>query len=55
MFYIMLLYSGTSLHGGIGHETNRKKDGLLLPNFFITYLLATKVVRVSVKPLPSSI
>jgi hypothetical protein len=44
MFYILLLYSGTSLHGGVVHETNRLKEGVMLPNFFLSYLLATKEV-----------
>ena len=44
MFYIFLLYSGTSLHGGIVFETDRLKDGVLLPNFFLSYLLAVKEV-----------
>ena len=43
--YILLLYSGTSLHGGIVQETKRTKEGVLLPNFFLTYLLATKLVK----------
>ena len=43
--YILLLYSGTSLHGGIVQETKRTQEGVLLPNFFLTYLLATKLVK----------
>ena len=43
MFLLFLLYCGTSLHGGIFLERQRHTNGILFPNFFLTYLLATKL------------
>ena len=43
MLVLFILYCGTSLHGGIFLERKRHSDGFLFPNFFLTYLLATKV------------
>ena len=40
---MFLVYSGSSLHGGVLSERNRLQDGILINNFFATYLLATKV------------
>ena len=48
MFYIFLLYSGTSLHGGVVYETDRLNDGVLMPNFFLSYLLAKKEVCMTI-------
>ena len=43
MLLIFLLYCGTSLHGGIVLEKTRYTTGILFPNFFLTYMLATKL------------
>ena len=43
MLLLFLFYSGTSLHGGIFLEQQRHEKGILFPNFFLTYLLATKL------------
>ena len=43
MLLLFLIYCGTSLHGGIFLERQRHTKGILFPNFFLTYLLATKV------------
>ena len=43
IFLLFMLYCGTSLHGGVLLERQRYKYGILIPNFFLTYLLATKV------------
>ena len=39
LFYMFLLYSGTSLHGGI----KKDNENVMVPNFFLTYLLCNKV------------
>jgi len=39
LFYMFLLYSGTSLHGGIRQDN----ENVMVPNFFLTYLLCNKV------------
>ena len=43
MLLLFLLYCGTSLHGGVFLEKKRYTTGILFPNFFLTYMLATKV------------
>ena len=40
---MFLLYCGTSLNGGVAFERKRYSNGILIPDFFLTYLLATKV------------
>ena len=40
---MFLLYCGTSLNGGVAFERRRYSNGILIPDFFLTYLLATKV------------
>ena len=40
---MFLLYCGTSLNGGVALERKRYSNGILIPDFFLTYLLATKV------------
>ena len=40
---MFLLYSGSSLHGGVCREGHQQQDGILLPTFFSTYLMAEKV------------
>lgn len=37
--YILLFYAGTSLHGGV----RRDNQNVLIPNFFLTYLLSNKI------------
>ena len=39
LFYMFLFYSGTSLHGGI----KKDNEAVMVPNFFLTYLLCNKV------------
>ena len=39
---MFLLYSGSTLHGGVGREGHRQQDGILLPTFFSTFLKAEK-------------
>ena len=46
---LFLLYSGSSLHGGICREGHRQQDGILLPTFFSSYLMAEKVTRGNVE------
>ena len=43
MLLLFLLYCGTSLHGGVFRERQRYTNGILFPNFFLTYMLATKL------------
>jgi len=43
MLLLFLLYCGTSLHGGVFLEKKRYTTGILFPNFFLTYMLATKL------------
>ena len=43
MLLLFLLYCGTSLHGGVFLEKKRYRTGILFPNFFLTYMLATKL------------
>ena len=43
LFLMYLLYIGSTLHGGVVRERNRQRDGILISNFFCTYLLATKI------------
>ena len=43
MLLLFLLYCGTSLHGGIFLERTRYTNGIMFPNFFLTYMLATKL------------
>ena len=43
MLLLFLLYCGTSLHGGVFLEKKRYATGILFPNFFLTYMLATKL------------
>ena len=42
---LYLLYSGSSLHGGVCREGHRQQDGILLPTFFTSFLMAEKVQR----------
>ena len=39
LFYLFIFYAGTSLHGGV----KRDNENVLVPNFFLTYLLSKKV------------
>ena len=43
MVLLFMLYCGTSLHAGVFLESTRYETGILFPNFFLTYLYATKV------------
>ena len=43
LLLMFLLYCGTSLNGGVAFERKRYSNGILIPDFFLTYLLATKV------------
>ena len=43
LLLMFLLYCGTSLNGGVALERKRYLNGILIPDFFLTYLLATKV------------
>ena len=43
MVLLFMLYCGTSLHAGVFLESTRYENGILFPNFFLTYLYATKV------------
>ena len=40
---MFLLYCGTSLNGGVALEKKRYSNGILIPDFFLTYLMASKV------------
>ena len=42
VFLLMFFYTGSSLHGGTPLESRRMEEGILIPNFFLTYLLANK-------------
>ena len=43
LLLLFMLYCGTSLQGGIALERRRYDSGILIPDFFLTYLLAIKV------------
>ena len=38
LFYLFFFYSGTSLHGGV----RKDHHNVMVPNFFLTYLLSNK-------------
>ena len=40
---MFLLYCGTSLNGGVALEKKRYSNGILIPDFFLTYLMSSKV------------
>ena len=39
---MMLVYTGSTLHAGVVREKYRLRDGLLMANFFTSYILAKK-------------